>query len=258
LVPPAQWGRGKLADGVPASEGAAGIRTPISRTLVPACRLPSLALPSRASFGHPQSPPSLQPRTAPRPLLPQGWTDYRLSWDPAEHEGIDSLRIAAASVWLPDVVLLNNNDGNFGVALDLNVVVSSDGSVRWQPPGLYRSSCSIEVTYFPFDWQNCTMVFSSYSYDSSEVSLQTALGPDKQKRQEVYIHEGTFIGERAWLPRPWALCFPVSNRLINTAPSPPPSPSAMPGDSPVGSARQVSQIWKTETCSRLSEMGCPA
>ncbi|GAB5580461.1 acetylcholine receptor subunit beta isoform X1 [Prionailurus iriomotensis] len=136
--------------------------------------------------------------------LDLGWTDYRLSWDPAEHEGIDSLRIAAASVWLPDVVLLNkrpftrSNDGNFGVALDLNVVVSSDGSVRWQPPGLYRSSCSIEVTYFPFDWQNCTMVFSSYSYDSSEVSLQTALGPDEQKQQEVYIHEGTFIENGQW------------------------------------------------------------
>lgn len=60
---------------------------------------------------------------------------------------------------------------------------------------------SIQVTYFPFDWQNCTMVFSSYSYDSSEVSLRTGLGPDKQERQEVHIHEGTFIGEWAWLPR---------------------------------------------------------
>ncbi|XP_034797332.1 acetylcholine receptor subunit beta isoform X3 [Pan paniscus] len=127
------------------------------------------------------------------------WTDYRLSWDPAEHDGIDLLRITAESVWLPDVVLLNNNDGNFDVALDISVVVSSDGSVRWQPPGIYRSSCSIQVTYFPFDWQNCTMVFSSYSYDSSEVSLQTGLGPDRQGHQEIHIHEGTFIGEKMGL-----------------------------------------------------------
>ncbi|XP_004857477.1 acetylcholine receptor subunit beta isoform X3 [Heterocephalus glaber] len=126
------------------------------------------------------------------------WTDYRLSWDPAKHDGIDMLRITAQSVWLPDVVLLNNNDGNFDVALDINVVVSSDGSVRWQPPGLYHSSCSIQVTYFPFDWQNCTMVFSSYSYDSSEVSLQTGLGPDGQERQEIYVHEGTFIENGQW------------------------------------------------------------
>ncbi|XP_014444557.1 acetylcholine receptor subunit beta [Tupaia chinensis] len=126
------------------------------------------------------------------------WTDYRLSWDPAEHDGIDSLRITTEFVWLPDVVLLNNNDGNFDVALDINVVVSSDGSVRWQPPGIYRSSCSIQVTYFPFDWQNCTMVFSSYSYDSSEVSLQTSPGPEGQEHQEVHIHEGTFIENGQW------------------------------------------------------------
>ncbi|KAF6092995.1 cholinergic receptor nicotinic beta 1 subunit [Phyllostomus discolor] len=126
------------------------------------------------------------------------WTDYRLSWDPAEYEGIDLLRVKDQSVWLPDVVLLNNNDGNFEVALGINVVVASDGSVRWQPPGIYRSSCSIQVTYFPFDWQNCTMVFSSYSYDSSEVSLHTGLGPDGQEQQEVHIHEGTFIENGQW------------------------------------------------------------
>ncbi|XP_029068970.1 acetylcholine receptor subunit beta-like isoform X3 [Monodon monoceros] len=42
------------------------------------------------------------------------------------------------------------------------------------------------------------MVFSSYSYDSSEVSLQTGLGPDGQERQEVHIHEGTFIENGQW------------------------------------------------------------
>ena len=67
----------------------------------------SLAFPARASRAHPKAPPSLQPQTAPQPLPPSEWTDYRLSWDPEEHEGIDSLRISAESVWLPDVVLLN-------------------------------------------------------------------------------------------------------------------------------------------------------
>lgn len=72
-------------------------------------------------------------------------------------------------------------------------------------PVLWQLQClpSIQVTYFPFDWQNCTMVFSSYSYDSSEVSLKTGLDPDGQERREIYIHEGTFIGEwgRFYHPR---------------------------------------------------------
>jgi hypothetical protein len=46
------------------------------------------------------------------------------------------------------------------------------------------------------------MVFSSYSYDSSEVSLKTGLDPEGEERQEVYIHEGTFIGEWTWFSHP--------------------------------------------------------
>lgn len=54
-----------------------------------------------------------------------------------------------------------SNDGNFDVALDINVVVSSEGSVRWQPPGLYRSSCSIQVS------QLCSQAFSLLTYSQS-------------------------------------------------------------------------------------------
>lgn len=50
-------------------------------------------------------------------------------------------------------------DGVFEVALYCNVLVSPDGCIYWLPPAIFRSSCSISVTYFPFDWQNCSLVF---------------------------------------------------------------------------------------------------
>lgn len=50
-------------------------------------------------------------------------------------------------------------DGQFGVAYDANVLVYEDGSVTWLPPAIYRSVCAVEVTYFPFDWQNCSLIF---------------------------------------------------------------------------------------------------
>ena len=45
------------------------------------------------------------------------------------------------------------------MAYEANVLVSEGGYVSWLPPAIYRSTCAVEVTYFPFDWQNCSLVF---------------------------------------------------------------------------------------------------
>uniref|UniRef100_A0A8C4SFM7 Acetylcholine receptor subunit beta n=1 Tax=Erpetoichthys calabaricus TaxID=27687 RepID=A0A8C4SFM7_ERPCA len=131
-------------------------------------------------------------------LVSLAWTDYRLSWEPSEYDNIQVLRIPSTKVWRPDIYLINNNDGQFDVALFVNVLVSSDGTVNWLPPAIYRSSCSIKVTYFPFDWQNCTMVFRSYTYDASEVDLQHALDENKQEIREIIIDENAFTENGEW------------------------------------------------------------
>uniref|UniRef100_A0A673IMA7 Acetylcholine receptor subunit beta n=1 Tax=Sinocyclocheilus rhinocerous TaxID=307959 RepID=A0A673IMA7_9TELE len=118
------------------------------------------------------------------------WNDYRLSWNPKDYGGIDVLRIPSGKVWLPDIVLINNNDGVFGVALQAHVQAYSNGRVTWTPPALYKSSCGVKVTYFPFDWQNCTMVFRSYTYDSSEVDLQHGLDKRGNEIREIVYDTG--------------------------------------------------------------------
>nr|XP_020479176.1 acetylcholine receptor subunit beta [Monopterus albus] len=117
------------------------------------------------------------------------WTDQRLSWKPKEHDGITVLRIPSAKVWLPDIVLINNSDGEFNVALQVHVQVYNNGRVTWTPPALYRSSCGVKVAYFPFDWQNCTMQFRSYTYDSTEIDLQYARDSRGKEIREIQLDE---------------------------------------------------------------------
>ncbi|KAF4089074.1 hypothetical protein AMELA_G00062320 [Ameiurus melas] len=131
-------------------------------------------------------------------FMNMAWTDYRLSWNPKDYDNIDVIRIPPNKVWRPDIYLINNNDGQFDVALYVNVLVNSDGTVSWLPPAIYRSSCSIEVAYFPFDWQNCTMVFRSYTYDASEVDLQYGLDEDGKEIHEIVIDENAFTENGEW------------------------------------------------------------
>lgn len=54
--------------------------------------------------------------------------------------------------------------------------------------------CSFQVTYFPFDWQNCTMQFRSYTYDSTEIDIQYALDSKGNEIKEIQLDEA-FSGE---------------------------------------------------------------
>lgn len=44
--------------------------------------------------------------------------------------------------------------------------------VHWKPPALFKSTCKIDVEYFPYDVQECRMKFASWTYDGAEVDLR--------------------------------------------------------------------------------------
>ncbi|XP_067933361.1 acetylcholine receptor subunit beta-like 2 [Watersipora subatra] len=104
--------------------------------------------------------------------LEQEWFDVYLKWDKEEYGGVDHLYIPADDIWKPDIVLYNNADGNFQVTLSTKATVYYDGRVLWEPPAIYKSSCAIDVEFFPFDQQTCTMKFSSWTYVQEQVDLK--------------------------------------------------------------------------------------
>lgn len=53
----------------------------------------------------------------------------------------------------------HSNDGLFEVAYYCNILIYNTGYVYWLPPAIFRSTCLINVDFFPFDWQNCSLRF---------------------------------------------------------------------------------------------------
>jgi len=73
------------------------------------------------------------------------------------------------------VELVYSADGKYEVSYKPNVVIYSHGEVLWIPPAIYKSSCTIDVQYFPFDQQECQMKFGSWTFNGDQVSLSICL-----------------------------------------------------------------------------------
>uniref|UniRef100_A0A4W6DJ85 Cholinergic receptor nicotinic alpha 2 subunit n=1 Tax=Lates calcarifer TaxID=8187 RepID=A0A4W6DJ85_LATCA len=104
--------------------------------------------------------------------LKQEWTDYKLQWTPSDFDNVTSIRVPSELIWVPDIVLYNNADGEFAVTHMTKAQLFHTGRVRWVPPAIYKSSCSIDVTFFPFDQQSCKMKFGSWTYDRAKIDLE--------------------------------------------------------------------------------------
>ena len=88
---------------------------------------------------------------------------------------LDAMRISSERcIWTLLALLLNfpvlhRADGNYEVTLMTKATLHHDGKVLWEPPAIYKSSCTIDVEFFPFDEQECTMKFGSWTYDGFQV-----------------------------------------------------------------------------------------
>ncbi|UJR23945.1 hypothetical protein I4U23_026913 [Adineta vaga] len=103
--------------------------------------------------------------------LEQEWYDQRLIWNASDFNGLSTLRLPCSKIWLPDIVLYNSADDYTQGFYQSKAMVENNGHVFWPPPAKFRSSCKIDVTYFPFDDQLCKLKFGSWSYDAAQVNL---------------------------------------------------------------------------------------
>ncbi|XP_014221734.1 acetylcholine receptor subunit alpha-type acr-16-like isoform X3 [Trichogramma pretiosum] len=93
-------------------------------------------------------------------------------WDPSKYGNVRDLRIPPHRLWKPDVLMYNSADEGFDGTYPTNVVVKENGTCLYVPPGIFKSTCKIDITWFPFDDQRCEMKFGSWTYDGFQLDLQ--------------------------------------------------------------------------------------
>ena len=56
-------------------------------------------------------------------------------------------------------------------SIETRVQADYEGNVKWLIQTIYRSSCSIDITYFPFDDQTCPLIVGSKTYNKKQLRI---------------------------------------------------------------------------------------
>ncbi|XP_050985594.1 neuronal acetylcholine receptor subunit alpha-10a [Labeo rohita] len=105
----------------------------------------------------------------------QVWIDKYLTWNKDNYDGLDTIRVPGSYVWRPDIVLYNSADDHFTSTMDTNVVIRHDGQIMWDAPAITKSSCKVDVSFFPFDAQQCRLTYGSWTYNGNQLDILNAM-----------------------------------------------------------------------------------
>ncbi|XP_045412722.1 5-hydroxytryptamine receptor 3C-like isoform X1 [Lemur catta] len=98
------------------------------------------------------------------------WHNPFIRWNPDECGGIKKLSIATENLWLPDMFIQEFMNVDRTPA-GLMAYVNSEGHTKYNKPMRVDTICKLDIFYFPFDEQNCTLSFSSFAYTVENVVL---------------------------------------------------------------------------------------
>lgn len=97
-------------------------------------------------------------------------------------------------------------DDRFDGTFPVNAVLFSTGVINWIPPGMFKSTCKINILWFPFDEQSCDLKFGSWTYAS--VALDLVIKDPRGGDTQSFIRNGEWdlIGRKRLFSRPsWSI-----------------------------------------------------
>ncbi|KAK6166757.1 hypothetical protein SNE40_023381 [Patella caerulea] len=118
------------------------------------------------------------------------WYDSRLSWDQTTYGDVGVIFALDTEVWRPALIVSNSVD-NFEIIQDeySPLRIANSGRVVWDPPGIYEVNCEADISYYPFDTQECFITLQSWGYNLRELNI-TELGKG--------INTGLYVPNGEW------------------------------------------------------------
>ena len=116
------------------------------------------------------------------------WINELLKWDPQKWGGTNEIKVDPNLLWKPDIIDYNEGDTDLQNSMEhyrALIHVQADGLNYWIIRIMSTTSCPLNVEYFPFDQQTCTLKFGSWAYSNAEIRLITDNRPFITK---YYIH----------------------------------------------------------------------
>ncbi|XP_065576916.1 neuronal acetylcholine receptor subunit alpha-3-like isoform X2 [Artemia franciscana] len=96
------------------------------------------------------------------------WNESSLKWRPREYNNLTYIKVPANEVWIPDIIVQNSYEGlnNYPDSL---VNIRHNGAIFHLQKLTLATQCDMDLTYWPFDKQTCSIRVGAWTSDANEV-----------------------------------------------------------------------------------------
>ena len=106
------------------------------------------------------------------------WKDHRLTWDPKDYGGIETIYMKRDRVWKPDVILvdyINDQDTHHAGYLRRmkpDLLLNHNGLFKWDSRLVLKAGCEIDVQSYPTDVHDCSLRFETLASKRTVIQVR--------------------------------------------------------------------------------------
>ena len=100
------------------------------------------------------------------------WEDQMMTWDPEKYGDLKEILTESGDFWTPHFVLVNTYEKLEKVGDDWTLIrYNPEGVASYTPGQIFAGNCQVDIFYYPWDTQTCSLTFSPFGYVNTEIAF---------------------------------------------------------------------------------------